>query len=116
MAGRRLWLARVGLTALAFVPRVAGAEMPHYDPGVYCRQVAGFGGNFSEFMMNACLTQEQAAYNSLKPQWDGLPAAMRNYCDQVAAFGGAGSFFMLNACVEQERKAARANRGFQFQR
>jgi hypothetical protein len=78
---------------------------PHYDAEVYCKEVASFGGSYSAFMDNACLAQEQSAYDGLKTKWADLPADARTNCDEVARFGGNGSYFMLKACIEQEMQA-----------
>lgn len=106
------------LVVLALVliaaPGAARAEMPNYDVEAHCRQVGQVAGGSQE-MENFCLRQEQSAYDSLKPVWDGLPASLRSHCDQVAQMAG-GSFEMLKFCVGQEIKAARANQRFHFQR
>jgi len=94
----------------------AHAEMPHYDVERYCTEIASLGGSMSQMMLQSCYTQEQTAYNALKPRWDSLPEAMRTYCDQIAAVGGGGSYMMLESCVKQEESAASSNTGFHFKR
>lgn len=94
----------------------ARAEMPDYDVNAHCKAIAAFGGAPSQTLLNACLQQEQAAYDHLKPSWDALPVAMREHCNSIARFGGPGSFTLLDACVDQENAAARNNATFQFKR
>jgi hypothetical protein len=92
----------------------ARAEMPNYDVEGHCKQVGDAVGG-SEEIRQACLQEEQAAYDKLKPKWDGLPTAMKNHCDQVGRAVGE-SFEILQACVEQEIQATKANQQFQFKR
>jgi hypothetical protein len=94
----------------------ARAEMPVYDVEAHCEGIASFGGASSQSLLNACLRQEQSAYDHLKPSWDALPSAMRSHCDEIARFGGPGSFSLLDACVSQERTAAKENAQFKFKR
>jgi hypothetical protein len=98
------------------IPISASAEMPNYEVDAECRQVAGFGGTFSESTMQGCLRMEQSAYDALRTRWDTLPPDIRAECDQVARFGGVGSFSTLQGCVNMELDAARANRDSKFQR
>jgi hypothetical protein len=104
------------LAGLPFVVRPLAAQSdvpPHYDAEAYCKEVANLGGNYSAFMDNACLDQEQKAYDGLKAKWSDLPAEARTYCDEIALFGGKGSYFMLNACIEQEMRARTSRPKFQ---
>lgn len=100
---------------LATAP-AAWADMPMYDVEAHCKRVASFSGAPSQALLNACLRQEQTAYDNLKPSWDALPSGMRKHCDDVARFGGPGSFSLLDACVSQERAAAKENDQFKFKR
>ncbi|MEZ5769286.1 MAG: hypothetical protein R3D80_17655 [Paracoccaceae bacterium] len=100
------------LAALLGSPALA--DMPRYDVEAYCKEVAGFGGEYSELMYDGCFEMEQAAYNDLKPRWDGLGATLRSYCDQVATFAGGGSYSMLEGCVQMEEQAASTNNTFQY--
>jgi hypothetical protein len=109
---RRIALA--ALLAIAASPAIA--EMPYYNVEAECQKIAAFGGAPSQTMLQACLQQEQAAYNALKPRWAGLPSDIRKHCDEIARFGGDGNYTMLQACIQQETAAAGANSGFKFQR
>lgn len=94
--------------------RPAAAEMPNYDAEAYCQHLGETVGD-SEEMRHLCLDQEQAAYDQLKPGWDGLPQSVRAYCDNLSRETGQ-SYEMLKLCVAQEGKAAKANQQFKFQR
>jgi len=95
----------------------ADAAMPDFDVKRHCSEVAGFGGNPSEVLRQACCQQEQDAYNQLKPNWEHLPAVTCGHCKGVASsFGGPGSYMLLNACVQQERSARSSNDNFTFQK
>ena len=115
MKRRRALTVLAILAELTFViPVAAQSEIPpRYDAEAYCKEVASFGGSYSAFMDNACLAQEQTAYDGLKTKWTDLPADARTYCDEVARFGGKGSYFMLNACIEQEMQARGSRPKFQ---
>jgi hypothetical protein len=110
---------RVALIVMALslgLPVAAAAAMPDYNVDAHCREIAAFGGGFSEMFFHGCLTQEQAAYNGLKSRWDGLPSAVRAHCDEIARFGGGGTYMILSGCVDQELSAGQQNRDFKFQR
>ena len=116
------WLARVSVTigclyaiAFATVPSQAANEAPpHYDAEAHCKQVANFGGSYSASLDNACLSQEQQAYDALKAQWIDVPVEARSHCDQVASFGGTGSYSLLQACIQQEMQARGSRPKFQY--
>jgi hypothetical protein len=94
----------------------ASADMPNYNPQVWCRSVASASGGFSQVILNGCLQQEQESYDRLRPLWADLPEQMRTWCDQVARASGGGSYVILDGCVEQERQSGRDASQFQFRR
>lgn len=104
------------ILAAALVPLAAPAmaEMPRYDVTAYCKELAGFGGTYSETMYAGCFEMEQDAYNKLKPRWNGFPGAMRRYCDEIARLGSAGSYAMLEGCVVMELEAASTDKIFEY--
>jgi hypothetical protein len=107
--------ALVTTNVMLCLPAVAQEqEMPKYDPEAYCHKVASFGGSLSETMLGACMDQEQAAYDALKPQWPQVADHVRAYCDKVARFGGDGSYTMLGACIQQENEAGQSNQNRKF--
>src|SRR5437660_8260042 len=89
--------------------QVAAQEMPRFDVDAHCRQVAGFGGSFSQTVFGSCLDMEQSAYDGMKAGWLTLPAAARQHCVQVASFGGPGSYSILQSCIQMEVQAGRQN-------
>lgn len=107
------WGLLAGLIWFVSVP-VLAQDMPRYDVAAYCKAVAGYGGNHSEMLEEACFDQEQEAYDSLKPEWAELASKMRDYCDQVATFGSEGSYLLLEACIDQEMQSAGVNRKRKF--
>jgi hypothetical protein len=76
--------------------------LPRYDPQTHCKEVASFVGSYSTALENACLAEEQSAYDALKNGWSDLPAKARTHCDEVARCCGTGSYFLLQACIQQE--------------
>ena len=68
--------------AFAALP-AAASDMPFYDPGAYCRQVANAVGG-SEVIRGACFNNEQAAYDGLKVRWPGISRQTRLHCNQVS--------------------------------
>lgn len=89
-------------------------EIPRYDPEGWCKRVAEMGGGSSEWMKDACLEQEQAAYDKLKPQWKDVPKKARNWCDQVAKSDGRGSYAMLEQCLDMEFFSKQKNENTKF--
>lgn len=110
-----MYWAAIMAVSLALASAAALAdEMPHYDVEANCKRMAEQtdGG---QFMLNACLRQEQTSYDKVKAEWQDLPIEMRNRCDRMAQQTESG-YFMLNACIDQERRAAAQNESFTFQR
>lgn len=89
-------------------------EVPRYDPEGWCKRVADIGSGSSEWLKSACLEQEQAAYDKLKPAWQEVPKKTRNWCDQVAKSGGRGSYVLLEQCVDTEFFAKKQNDNSKF--
>jgi len=90
------------------------ADMPVYDVEKICRQQTNLlqGG---DFLLKACLDQEQNSYDELKKGWETLDTKVKAYCRQMARTVLA-SYFMLNACVAQELKAKEELGSFKFKR
>jgi hypothetical protein len=90
--------------------------MPDYDVERHCkRQASMFGGG--DFWLNACLVQEQDAYDQLKARWSEIwadPSVMRRCRQQSSMFGA--SYFWLNACVVQELEAREEVSKFKFRK
>jgi hypothetical protein len=97
-------------------PSIVASNIPEYKVDAHCRNVASFGGPFSETTYNSCFKMEQSSYDSIKPIWSGLPPNIRDHCNGVATFGGEGSYSTLSTCINMELSAARANRSRQFQK
>jgi hypothetical protein len=115
---------RVGMRAIAVILLVlaialpaaaaSGPDLPRFPAKAYCQRIAGVGGSYSETIFGACLTQEQAAYDDLKPRWGTLLATIRAHCIRIATVGGAGSYGILSSCIEQESKARDSNATTEF--
>src|SRR5580693_6951226 len=90
------------------------AVVPKYDVKEHCKGIAGFGGTFSEMVMDSCLGMEQTAYNKLKNHWGKIAAPIRIHCDEIARFGGVGSYTVFESCVEMETGAAKKNSVSEF--
>lgn len=100
---------------LTVLPVMAHADTPpRYDVEAHCKEVASFGGTYSASLDNACLDQEQMAYDALKADWTNVPTDARAHCDEVARFGGHGSYNLLQACIQQETKARGARPKFRY--
>lgn len=105
------------LAALASAFTVSAAlaqEMPRYDVGAYCDQVASITGSTSELLRNGCFNQEQSSYDGLKARWSTIPPNVQSYCNEVATVAGGGSYLLLNGCVQQELAAKRSNESTHF--
>ncbi len=61
-----------------------GPVVPKYDVKSYCKEIAGFGGTFSEMVMESCLGMEQSSYNKLKARWGKIAQPIRTHCDDIA--------------------------------
>jgi len=91
---------------------VAATPLPRYDAVAFCQQVSdGAGG--SDVIKNACIQQEQGAYNALKQQWPDLPERIRNFCDQAGKSAG-GSYQLLGGCVSNETAASKTTPAFRY--
>lgn len=76
-----------------------------YDVEHHCEKIAGFGGSYSATLNNACIRQEQDAYDALNMNWGSYPSQVLAHCDRIATFGGDGSYTLLQACIQQEMQA-----------
>ncbi len=85
---------------------------PRYDVASHCKEVAEFGG-YSSVIYNACIEQEQTAYDSLKANWDNISSKTTSYCDEIACFGGC-SYTILESCIEQETGASNNTTEFKY--
>ena len=92
------------------------SELPFYAVEQWCDTVARSAGQRSELIYSGCLSQEQSAYDNLKPKWSSLSSQMQKWCDTVAKSGGSGSYMILDGCIDQEQGAARENSTRQFRR
>lgn len=106
----------VAVVVMASSSSLHAAEptLPHFDPAAYCKRVSEMVGQ-SAWMTKACLDQEQAAYDDLKPIWAGLPDPMKQTCQRQATIIGR-SYWFLKACVDQERTASKQLEGYKFRR
>jgi hypothetical protein len=83
--------------------------VPRYDVKAHFKEIASFGGTFSEMVMDSCFGIEQTAYNKLKSRWGEIATPIRTHCDEIARFGGEGSYSTLESCVQMEIGAAKKN-------
>lgn len=51
---------------------VVASDMPRLDVEAQCKEVASFGGDFSNTTNNGCIKMEQSAYNHLKTEWGSI--------------------------------------------
>lgn len=102
------------IVMLIFSIPAFGQNLPRYDADAYCKKVASVGGTYSATIENACIDQEQQAYDRLKSGWDGYPSQAESYCDRVATVGGAGSYSILGACIQQEIQARTGSKHFRY--
>jgi hypothetical protein len=84
----------------------AQTGIPAYDVETYCSQVADAVGGSNQ-IRNACIGQQQTAYDSLKFRWASIPGRTAAYCDSIGKAVG-GSYEILQACVQQELAAEKA--------
>jgi hypothetical protein len=111
------WLPSLVLaTVVAVQPTMAQTPggMPDYDVEKICKKQGAMMGGGS-FLLQACLEQEQSAYDQLKTQWPTLDTKVIQQCRQMATMMGS-SYFMLNACVEQELASAEKVAKFKFKK
>jgi hypothetical protein len=92
---------RIKLTIIFIALAIAGAnsaraqQIPQYDVERHCNKIASFGGDYSATLNNACMRQEQSAYDALKMGWGSYPSQVLDHCDRIASFGGDGSYTLL---------------------
>ena len=116
MITRTLSLSLAALVTLAGVSSnvLAQTAIPDLDPVALCKRNAA-AIQQGDFIVKACLEQEQDSYNFLKAQWGKLNEQTRRVCIQNAAAIDQG-YFLIRACIEQELEAKAAVDGFQFKR
>lgn len=95
------------------VSHAQGQELPRYDVAAHCKEVAGFGGTFSQSTENFCINEEQKAYNNLKMVWGNFSSVTRAHCLEIAGFGG-GNYTTLDFCMREENTAAKNKPEFKF--
>lgn len=106
---RRLLIA--GAIMSCSFPAVA-QNVPRYDVEKYCQRVASAVGGSAQ-IENACISQEQEAYDGLKSSWASVAAKTQAYCDKVARAVG-GTYQIMATCIEQESSATQAKPGFKY--
>ena len=107
------------VAALAVAAPVAMAQpaMPDFDPAAFCRRsLASIGHGESQFLLNGCLMQEQAAYDGLKARWPSIPESAVRQCERSLRSIGISSYALLQGCIQQEEAARQQNQQFQFRR
>ena len=88
--------------------------MPEFDPVSLCKKQAAAIGQ-GDWLIKACLDQEQEAYDAMKAQWPGLDSRVKSQCARQSRMIGQG-YWMLQACVEQEVEAKQSVEQFKFKR
>ena len=106
----------VALIAVLAVCGPALADMPDFDVKARCLWVASINGPPSQTTIEECYKTEQSAYDALKPDWDALPASVRDHCLAVTRLPNLDSFMILKVCAQQEAAAATSNQKFEFHR
>jgi hypothetical protein len=87
-------------------------DVPRYDPDKYCEDVShSIGG--SAVIFNACLSQEQTAYDDIKSQRASVSMMTMSYCDDIARAVG-GSYVILDSCIQQEKEARSLTPQFRY--
>ena len=67
-----VFLAMLALTE----PAITQSALPRFPVEAHCRQVAGFGGSYSQSLYGGCMDMEQQAYDKLQKTWMTLPQSM----------------------------------------
>lgn len=91
---------------------VLANDLPRYDVGSYCDEVADVSGG-SMMIKNGCIDMEQTNYNDLKRSWSSLPGGIKKYCDEVAKVSG-GSYMILKGCVDMELQESSNQKAFKY--
>jgi hypothetical protein len=108
-------------TALAAMAAAIGGAvaqsstaMPEFDPVSLCKKQASAIGQ-GDWLIKACLDQEQEAYDALKAQWPTLDVRVKSQCARQSRMIGHG-YWLLQACVEQEVEAKQSVEQFKFKK
>lgn len=104
----------ISIAAIACLPLMAHGGVPDFDVKTYCNHIASLGGSSSQMVMQGCFQNEQAAYDRLKPVWDGLPQSTRAYCTRITKM--SPSYATLDGCVDMESSAAQSNQNFELRK
>jgi hypothetical protein len=113
MPARTLILS-LAVAVLGAAPAVAETAIPNLDPMAMCKRNAA-AIQQGDWLVKACLDQEQEAYDALKARWDTLDEKTRKVCIRNSTAIQQG-YWLMHACVEQEIEAKAAVDGFEFKR
>jgi len=111
--------AGIGVCILAITLSAAGTVLgadvlPDLDPIKLCRRQAESIGQ-GDWMVKACLDQEQEAYDVLNVRWSNIDSKTQALCTKQSQSIGQG-YWMIQACVEQEMEAKQNLQNFKFKK
>lgn len=115
MNGIRRTSSSLAGAAVCLIASAAFAQdLPDLDPVKMCRKQAA-AIEQGDWLVKACLDQEQEAYDTLKEQWPGLDTKTRQLCVKQARVISSG-YWMIQACVAQELQAREELKNFEFKK
>lgn len=104
----------VVVACFAATASASAQGLPEIDPMALCRRQADMIRQ-GDWMLKACLDQEQQAYDSLKDAWPTLDAKTKSVCTRQSKAIRQG-YWLLHACVEQELEAKKQVQDFRFKK
>lgn len=113
VVGRGLLVAVIAAVQAVASPALTQA-LPDLDPMKLCRKQAEAVGQ-GDWLVKACLDQEQEAYNSLKETWETVDGKTRTMCIKQARAVLQG-YWLIQACIEQELEARSEVESFKFKK
>jgi hypothetical protein len=104
-ASIRLLFSAIGIAIGASSGAAPEIELPQYDTGRYCTEIATATSTLSAAMVEGCVLNEIKAYNRLSDEWPDLPDAMKEACVFIVQ-GISPSYTHFEACIARAKRSA----------
>ncbi len=83
---------------------VQAQEPPQYDPGTYCKAIAGAtaSGSTKDVIIKGCLMQEERRANQIRRSLASFSHETIERCDALARASTGGSYQMFAGCLAMD--------------
>jgi hypothetical protein len=83
---------------------VQAQQPPQYDPGTYCKAIAGVtsSGSTRDLIIKQCLMQEERRANQIRRSLASFSHETIDRCDALARASTGGSYQMFAGCLAMD--------------